>query len=585
MEREQRTPVSRKSRLHQIRRWWRARKISLIEAGCRLTISAIPLLVANLTNSASAEDSWLIRRGDDNRYLLLQSQQQTAFQRGLVALQENRLEMALREFTTAESEHPEDAKVRNFRGIVLAQLGRTAEAAAEYREAVQRDPGLETAYRNLGFLEWNNHQLNPARDDLEAALKLAPDDAFANYYLGRVELERQQYPAAFRALESSGMPLPDDPDLLIAAAKGYSTVGRQQDARDMAQRVATHTLNQAQASSLAALLLALHETDTAIGLLQPWSQKASSESWAGFDLGLAYLLGGEYQRAIDQAKPCPVPSSSLTGTSEGGRVADRCSLLGIADAHLGRGDEAVEAFRRAAGLAPGQEEHWLNLTRELMELSRFTQAISTTEEAIRSHPDSYALHLRLGAADLAVDHYHEAEIVFRRLIDAGDPLPTSSIGLAQVLLRTGRAGEAVAELAAAQKRLGPGFLLSYFQGLALNRSGQPAEAASAFREALRLNPESAEAHSELGKTELKLAHFDESITELQTALRLNPADTPARRLLQQAYRRAGKPSGSSDSSEIPALPSSPETGADFVLPDWQQPAVESTSVKPLATSR
>src|SRR6266403_1638457 len=41
-----------------------------------------------------------------------------AFQRGLAALKENRLEEALVEFTTAEREHPENGRIRNFRGIL-----------------------------------------------------------------------------------------------------------------------------------------------------------------------------------------------------------------------------------------------------------------------------------------------------------------------------------------------------------------------------------------------------------------------------------------------------------------------------------
>src|ERR1700732_1649302 len=98
-----------------------------------------------------------------------------AFQRGLTALKENRLEDALAEFTTAEREQPENARVRSFRGILLAQTGKNAEAAAEYQEAIRLDPLLEDAYRNLGFLRWTEQQLGPARDALQRAVELSPD--------------------------------------------------------------------------------------------------------------------------------------------------------------------------------------------------------------------------------------------------------------------------------------------------------------------------------------------------------------------------------------------------------------------------
>ena len=58
-----------------------------------------------------------------------QSKQGDAFQRGLSALKDNRAEDALVEFTTAEREYPDDARVRSFRGILLAQIGKNAEAA------------------------------------------------------------------------------------------------------------------------------------------------------------------------------------------------------------------------------------------------------------------------------------------------------------------------------------------------------------------------------------------------------------------------------------------------------------------------
>jgi len=86
-----------------------------------------------------------------------------AFQRGLQALRENRLEDALAEFTAAEHEHPENARIRNFRGILLVQTGKNTEAAAEYQEAIRLDPHLEDAYRNLGFVCSTERQLGPAR--------------------------------------------------------------------------------------------------------------------------------------------------------------------------------------------------------------------------------------------------------------------------------------------------------------------------------------------------------------------------------------------------------------------------------------
>src|SRR5258708_26580128 len=209
-----------------------------------------------------------------------------------------------------------------------------------------------------------------------------------------------------------------------------------------------------------------------------------------------------------------------------------------------------------------------------MELSRYSEAIFAVQEGLAANPKSYALHLRLGAANLSAGHYAEAEAAFRRLVEAGDPLPTSYIGLAQVLLRTGRAEEAAAELSAAQQKLGATFLISYFQGLSLERAGKRPQAITALHEAKRLNPSSAEARLELGKTELAIGRVQEAIVELEEALRLSPGNVQAGRPARQAYQRAGKGQHTAKDPYTPTQ--APPTAQrqvlrDIRLPEWQMP--------------
>src|SRR5258705_11568457 len=451
-----------------------------------------------------------------------QSIQEDAFQRGLTALKENRLEDALAEFTAAEREHPEDARIHNFRGILLVQMGKNAEAAAEYQEAIRLDPLLEDAYRNLGFLRWTEHQLVPAREALLHAVELSPDDSFAHYYLGRVGLDAQQYEQAFHELELSHQPLPAEPGFLIQVATGYIALGRQDDARKSLERAMSLRLSDAQSVGVAALLLSIHENASAINILRTLNKGRGAEqaSWAQFDLALAHLLSGSYLEAADEAL---IYAKSVRATgAESAESAQAWSVIGIADAHLNHGEESADALRRAARFASHGEEQWLNLTRELMELNRFPEAVTETQNGLAANPKSYALHLRLGAAYLAAGRYAESETVFRDLVAAGDPLPLGYVGLAQVLLRTGRAEDAAAELAAAERKLGPKFLLSYFRGLALARAAKPEEALPAFQRAVQLDPNNSEAHANLGKTKLPLGRAKEAIPDLLEALRREP---------------------------------------------------------------
>ena len=502
------------------------------------------------------------------------SRTEDAFQKGLAALQDNRLEDALEDLNAAEREHPDDARVRNFRGILLVRMGRTAAAAAEYQESIRLDPLLEDAYRNLGFLRWTEHQLAPAREILERAVRLSPDDLFAHYYLGRVDLDVERYEYAFHELELSRQQWPGDAAFLIQVITGYISLGRKEDAHKSLEQLRKLPLSEAQSVQLVSLLLSFHENDAAISLMQTLSGGNSPKQakWAHFDLALVYLLAGSDEKAMVEAHRYwdSLPQASEKSTE----YAEGWSLIGIACAHLKQGDRSVNAFRQAATFAPDDEEYWLNLTRELMELNRHPEAITAVQSGLDANPKSYALHLRLGAAYLAAGRYAESEKVFRDLVAAGDPLPTGYIGLAQVLLRTGRATEAVTKLSAAEKKLGPTFLLSYFRGLALDREGKPSEALAAFQAAVRLNSNSAEAHLNVGKMEFSLGQVHEAIAELQEALRLDPDNKQAQRLLSQAYRRAGDEKeaenfaeASAETSVAPAI----DLIGDFFVPPWQVP--------------
>jgi tetratricopeptide (TPR) repeat protein len=499
-----------------------------------------------------------------------------SFQRGLMALKDNRLDEALEALTKAEHEHPKDPQVRNFRGIVLARLGQITEARAEYQEAIRGNPQMEDAYRNLGFLEWREHRLAQAREALDHALKLSPSDSFAHHYLGRVQLDGQLYAQAFRELALSEVPWPAEPSFLMQVATGYMVLGKQEDARKALRHLDLRTLTDDESAQAASLFLAAGANKQAIELLRQWSGRLpAGRSWARLDLGLAYLVSGRYEEAIEQARSGLDPlQTERTRTSE---LALAWSLIGIAHARLGHNDQSVDALRLAARAEPKEEEGWLNLTRELMEANRFADAISAVQEGIASLPKSYALQLRLGAANLAAGHYAAAEDVFRTLMGAGDPLPASYVGLAQVLLRQGRADEAASELAAARQKIGPNFLLSYFLGLSLDRAGKPADGLTAFQEAVLLNPKSPEAHLGMGKTELALGRASDAIAELRETLRLSPDNLQAQRLLARALRRATDVNGEVEEASAPSDVQSRGTDeliGDFLLPKWQVPLDE-----------
>jgi Flp pilus assembly protein TadD len=505
----------------------------------------------------------------------LASDQSDAFARGLLALKQDQFELALQELTVAEEQHPSDPRVRNFRGIALAGLGRNVEAEAEYRESIRLDPRQPEPYRDLGYLAWSTHRLPEADQALHTALSLAPEDHFARYYLGRVELEEQRYPAAVDDLERTTELWPDDPSFLLTLAATQLSGDR--DAGAPLARAGSLQLSQAESVRYGSLLLAnalshtSHpEPDRSFERgIEVFRKLAAGNNapWAQFDLALAFVSA--------QMPAEAVPVAERVAHVESPKQAPAWTLLGIAEARTGKLDRAIADFREAARLAPGEEERWLDLTRELMAGAQYDDALDAAKQGLASNPGSYALRLRLGAAYLRSGRYRQAEEVFRDLIASGQPLATTYVGLAQVLLRTGRAAEAVDELREARERLGQNMLLAYFLGIALDRAGRPEESEQAFGEAVRLAPLSAETHLALGKSELHLRQIEAALVELKETLRLDPANPQAKRLLAQAFTLQDDPvQAARYAREAPPEPI-PHTEAlqedDFVLPPWQYP--------------
>jgi Flp pilus assembly protein TadD len=504
------------------------------------------------------------------------SEQSGAFARGLLALKQNKLDVALQQLTVAEEQQPSNARVRNFRGIALAGLGRSAEAEAEYRESIRLEPRQPEPYRNLGYLAWTTHHLPAADQALHAALSLAPEDHFARYYLGRVELEEQRYPVAVDDLERTSDLWPNDPGFLLALAATELNLNR--DAAAVLALAGRLRLGQSDTVRYGSLLIA-----NELGSKAPPEPDRGPERgievfrrlafgndapWAQFDLALALVAGHRPAEAV--------PIAERVARVRWPRQAPAWTLLGIAQARTGKLEKAIADFREAARLAPREEERWLDLTRELMAGANYDDALDAVKQGLASNPASYTLRLRLGAVHLRSGRYREAEAVFRDLIAQGQPLATTYVGLAQVLLRTGRAAEAVDELRQARQRQGPSMLLAYFLGIALDRVGKPEESEQVFREAVQLAPLSAETHLALGKTELRLRQIEPAVAELQEAQRLDPYNSQAKRLLAQAFTLQHDPIKAARYAREAEDESIPHTEAlqedDFVLPPWQYPA-------------
>ncbi len=81
-------------------------------------------------------------------------------------------------------------------GNALAERGKFKEAADNYREAIQINPGYVRAYNNFGTIMFMQEQFPEAYGLFQRALKIDPEFADAHYNEGIIHISREQYKKA-----------------------------------------------------------------------------------------------------------------------------------------------------------------------------------------------------------------------------------------------------------------------------------------------------------------------------------------------------------------------------------------------------
>ncbi len=89
---------------------------------------------------------------------------------------------------------PNDAGLHNNLGSLYADMGRTDDAAAEFKKAAELNPtGASGYYYNLGAIMVNKNQMDQAADALKKSTDLDPTNANAWYWLGTALMGKAQY--------------------------------------------------------------------------------------------------------------------------------------------------------------------------------------------------------------------------------------------------------------------------------------------------------------------------------------------------------------------------------------------------------
>ena len=242
--------------------------------------------------------------------------------------------------------------------------------------------------------------------------------------------------------------------------------------------------------------------------------------------------------------------------------------------------DAVESFRKAVEASDVHGPAHLALGEMWIRLGGFEQAANELEGVLRLNPKHPGAHYGLGLIHLQQGDLTTAEAEFRRALTLQPNSAAAQGSLGETLVREHKWSEAVAVLnkvkavdpdsleatnalatslqhSGQQERAAEEFRKArelagrqvtlqrvegqYNRGLVLWRAGNLKDAAAAFRTAITMNPEYADAHNNLGGVLWQMNDVAGALAEFQAAVRCNPGFAEAHNNWGSALIHAGEP--------------------------------------------
>ena len=198
--------------------------------------------------------------------------------------------------------------------------------------------------------------------------------------------------------------------------------------------------------------------------------------------------------------------------------------LGLILHEEGSLDEAVAQYREAKRLAPGEASVRSNLGNTYCDQGNFDAAITELRALYRDHPEWQQGHSCLASAYMAKKNYGAAVDELRLALQLNPTGSAEHRVLGQVLLLDHRPEEALRELRLAVSLNPDSDVAHHLLGTVLFQQDQLQAAEREFREALRVNA-SADNHYSLAACLMTMDRYEEALTELEMASRLDPERT------------------------------------------------------------
>lgn len=383
---------------------------------------------------------------------------------------------------------PDNPGMRLNLGLALEKAGQPSAAIPELEACTRAQPDFASAWFLLGLAHQQLGQPQQAIAPLRKALELDPNNALAELELGDAELVSGNPRAAAEQFQALAVLHPEMAKAWHGLGLSYLAIGERAFARvnelgagsGYWYALAAHAqaAQQQYAEALSGYAEAIKAIPSVPGLHAARAaiyRMSGHPDWAAVEdqrelgvrrpdcttsISACACLSGEWMRALEEARRSATVENLYWGSIAAGKLAEQSfsrlaalpesaeihELMAEATQRMGRRTEAVNHWRRALALRPGDRRIQGRLAESLLRNREYEEASRMLDRLVKSGPQNGEWQYLLGEtlfeqrrADEALPHLQVAQ----RL--RPDHLPTLEV-LGRVYLQLGQTAKAIALL-------------------------------------------------------------------------------------------------------------------------------------------
>jgi tetratricopeptide (TPR) repeat protein len=457
---------------------------------------------------------------------------------GISLAREGKLSEAEQELQEAVRAAPAVAPYRAQLGSVLGLQGKWKEALESFQKAINLAPENLDFRRETAAVQWQLGLMPSADKNLQYVLARHPGDSGALLLLGLVKERTGDYAQAAQLLDSQFELVISQPNRTVALFHSIVQSGQHDKVTKIVDVLKRHANDKVWADAtgrctqIAAMGGDLHTSEVLFALIP---DDDSGRLTAG--LQLAKLL---YTRAqVSQAREL-----LLQLAESGVASADLQALLGNCFESERQPSLALQAYQRAIQADPSRIDYYEDLISLLLYLRKTSDALLLANHALEIAPTDARPWVWKGNVSLRANALQDAMESYRHSVKLDSSNPDAIVGVAAVYFATGQSDAAIAQNKAGIAKFpnDARFYVAYAEMLLASPDSLKlqAQAERLLQKAVKLTPQSAEAHYLLGQLAMQQSRLKDAETEFSLSLESDPDRSRAHFALSVVYRRMGR---------------------------------------------